>query len=371
MDANLQLSQAYVNLICNHPFFASVLLRLRRLPDPTCPTAWTDGRTLGYNPAFIARLTLPETIGVLAHEVCHVAALHPWRMQRRKRFPWNIACDHVVNHLVLEAGLKLPQGHVPPVGGKSAEELYVDQPDDGSGGDGDGCGAVREATAADGQSLTDAERELQEAETKIMVRQALNAAKRQGKLPAGLARLVEDVLEPKVPWREILARFIGANARHDYSWLQPNRRYTGGGILFPSLSTPSYGRVVMACDTSGSIDQAMLRDICSEVLGCLDVYQERGEAAELTVLWCDAQVYAQTVMDAADLNPQGGGGTSFAPVFDWLYAEGDTPAAVIYVTDGICNDFGRAPECPVLWILTQRNDAFAPPFGTITHVLHE
>ena len=393
-----KIDRAYTTLICHQPFFSCMLLRLERLMDPWIPTAGTDGKRLLWNPAFVNGLTQDELVGVLCHEVLHVASLHPWRRNRRDSRAWNIACDQVVNEIVLKAHFALPADRIPGVADKSAEELYKDPTDNGGKGgkgkgagatvtikgapgggppngqhqDPGGCGGVLDPSNADGSQLSEAERETQMAEAKIGVQQALNAAKQAGKLPAGMERLIDQLQEPRVPWREILSRFIDGQVKHDFSWLHPSRRYAGSGFMFPSMNSPGYGKVCFAGDTSGSIGQEELREIASEILGCLDTYAERGQEPELTVIWCDAEIAAvQEVTDAEDIKPAGGGGTSFAPVMQYLREQDMKPAALIYVTDGYCNDFGKEPDCPVLWILTRTNDSFKPPFGEVTCTLHD
>lgn len=370
-----ELQRAITSLIFNQPFFASILLRLERVRDEKCETMWTDGKRLGWSPKFVATLTHDELVGVLAHEVAHVAGLHPWRRGHRDPYAWNIACDQVVNQIVTEAGMRLPQKHIPPVAGKAAEELYQ-APPPGGGGQGaggqdpGGCGEVRVPTNDQGQQLSEAEMHTQEAEAKVMVAAAASQAKKMGKLPAGLERLVEQTLEPRVPWKEILSRFVDAHARTDYSFTRPNKRYAYAGFMLPSLWHHHIGNVIMAADTSGSIDQQMLQEVASEIIGCMELFAERGTAVELPVLWCDTKVYPQLVSEPEELKPKGGGGTAFSPVFAWVKKQGDAPAGLVYVTDGECNDFGPPPEYPVLWILTQRNDGFKPPFGEIAHIMN-
>jgi predicted metal-dependent peptidase len=393
----LKMDRAMTSIICSHPFYACILLNTPRVETLAVPTMGVDGKKLYWNPYFVQTLDQDEVIGVLAHEVGHIAALHPWRRMQRKPRAWNIACDKVVNNIVIESGLKLPKDHIPPVPGKSAEELYSDDPgsgkgkgkqnqkgsggnsagggqgqDDDEGDDFDpgGCGGVMDPTNDQGGALTQAEYDRSLEEAKVMVQQALNTAKKAGKLPAGLARLIDETLEPKIPWREILSRFIDSMSRNDYSWTIPNRKFMHSGIIFPSLRTPSFGRICMGCDTSGSIDQQQLKEICSEILGCLDVYAERGDVPELTVAWFDHAVYVQTVSDADELRPKGGGGTSFRVVFEWLEKETDMPRAIVMVTDGHCDDYGEAPPIPVLWVLTQANNHFKPPFGELACTLN-
>jgi len=403
-SAEIRLSQALTTLVLNHPFFATVAYRLKRVSDPTCETAWTDGEYFGYNPDYIESLSRDETVGLVTHEVGHVVSLHPFRQESRDDKEWNIACDKVVNHMVVdECGFTLPAGAIPGVGEKSAEELYVpprpgggggqadkQQPGGGGGGSKPGqkqsqgsgngsgkpsndpgrSGEVRTPKNPDGSALSEAQRQQRIEDTRVMVRQAITAGSRAGTMPAGLKRLVDNLVAAKVPWKEVLSRFVDQWTNSDYSWSQPNKRYLHSGFVLPSLRSEAYGQIVMGCDTSGSINQAQLKEVASEVLGALDAYVDQGEPRELTIAWFDTKVYTQTVLEAEDLKPQGGGGTSYRVVFDWLKTlEGQPPKAIIMVTDGHCQDWGDQPDIPVLWVLTQTNNGFKPPFGELTCTL--
>jgi predicted metal-dependent peptidase len=411
-SAETRLSRALTTLVFNHPFFATIAYRLKRVSDPTCETAWTDGEYLGYNPAYIESLSRDETVGLVTHEVGHVVSLHPLRMEGRDAKQWNIATDKVVNHMVVnECGFVLPEGSIPGVGGKSAEELYVPPTPGGGGGQGkqqqgagsgkksgqkpgqkpgqqespgqgDGkpqqsndpgrSGEVRAPKNPDGSQLSEAQRQQRIEDTRVMVRQAITAGMRAGTMPAGLKRLVDDLVAAKVPWKEILSRFVDQWTNSDYSWAQPNKRYLNSGFFLPSLRSEAYGQIVMGCDTSGSISQAQLKEVASEVLGALDAYVDQGEPRELTIAWFDTKVYPQTVLEAEELHPEGGGGTSFRVVFDWLKTlEGEPPKAIIMVTDGHSRDFGEQPDIPVLWVLTATNQSFKPPFGELTCTLDQ
>ncbi len=369
------LGRAYTTLICQQPFFTTVLLRLRKVVDHTQPTMWTDGISLGYNPDFVAKLTDDELLGVLVHEIMHVVGLHPFRRAARTPFRWNVACDMVVNHHVTINGFKLPQGCIPPVPDTTPEAEYEKlppeppQPSGGSGNDpgaGQGIGGVRDAPG------TQAERDAAEQEARITVRQAIQAAKAAGKLPAGMERYCEEALEPKVPWRDILSQVLDGWSRSDYSWTRPYSRYLQSGFILPSLHAPSYGSIVIGADTSGSICGVQLQEICSEVVGAVECYADRGQVPAITCAWFDHAVHPQPLEDVSmmmDLKPQGGGGTSFRVVFEWLNAQPEQPRACIMITDGYCNDWGPEPEVPVLWILTAPLPSFHPPFGTVTCVL--
>lgn len=415
-EADRRISEATASLICNHPFFAVVLLRLIRVVDDSAKTMWTDGTHLGYRPGFVLGLQRDQLVGVLAHETVHVVSLHPWRQGARNNRAWNVACDQVANAIVEDAAMVLPPGAIPSVRGKAAEELYVDPPpgggasqqrpsenagqqaaarQPGSGGPGSaeggtstpapqpdtdpvgpsddpgGCGEVRTPKRPDGGALSKAERERQMHNARVMIQQAVNAARRAGKLPAGLERLAEAALQPRVPWREILAQFLDSQARHDFSWTRPNRRCAGTDFILPNLWSPAYGKVVLGADTSSSVSKKQLRDVCTEILATLEAYVERGQPPELTIGWFDRKVYPQTVQCAAELNPVGGGGTSFRVVFEWVVTLPELPRALVMITDGECEDYGQEPEIPVLWILTQSNPRFHPPFGEVAFTIDE
>lgn len=125
--ADSKIIAARTSLILDQPFFGSLALRLKLQADATCKTAWVDGRTLGYNPAFIDSLNHDECVGLVAHEVEHVALGHPWRRGGREHKKWNIACDKSINSLLREAGFTLPDDVYYAEGdevGKSAEWIH-------------------------------------------------------------------------------------------------------------------------------------------------------------------------------------------------------------------------------------------------------
>lgn len=377
-DVQTLLARAMTSLITTEPFFASILLHLPRKEVTWCKTMATDGTQLVYNADFVRSLSRDELKGVLCHEVAHVAGLHPFRMGKRKLKAWNIACDAVVNAIVLDAEMTLPADRIPPIRDKSAEEIYRDlpegddgEPDEDGNTDPGGMGGVIAPRNAQGQPCSKAEMVEKEEVAKVMVAQAVNTAKRAGKMPRGMDRIVEEAKQSRVPWKELLSQFVDQFSKNDYSWRRINQRYVASGIVLATLHTPAIGKIIMANDMSGSVDVDMSKQICGELLGCMDMYTENGQDSELTVAWFDHDVYPQVVREATDLQPRGGGGTSFSVVFDWMREAGEYPLGVAVVTDGQCDDFGDPPECPVMWILTEPNRQFKPPFGSVAFTIDE
>jgi predicted metal-dependent peptidase len=373
-NAKERLTKARAGLILDAVFFGSLALRLKLIEDISIPTMATDGTVIRYSPKFVEGLFLEEVKGVLCHEVMHCALQHHTRRQGRDPVKWNMAGDYAINPTLKDSGFTLPSGHLdnPAYHGKSADEIYSLLPDDlecfdGLGGDPGGCGAVEDAKEEGGRALTEAELSEVEQEWKVAIIQAAQQAKACGKLPAGLERLLDDVLNPKVDWRTVLRQFVETSARSDYNWVLPNKRYIQQGIYLPCLKSDELGHVVVAVDTSGSISQQELNQFAGEMSSILEEYQD----AKITVLYCDSEIAGVEEFASDDLplqlHPKGGGGTDFSKVFLYVEEQGIEPVCLVYLTDLWCDSFGETPEYPVLWVATSDREVDVP-FGEIIRI---
>lgn len=369
-DISQQMIKARAQLVMQHPFFASIVLSIPIHEDKTCPTMWTDGRRMGYNPEWFNALATPEAVGVLAHEAMHVMSLHHVRRQGRDPKKWNVAADCVINDVLAQQGFSLPAGgmKLPGAAGKTTEEMYASLPDmppskggAGSGSDPGGLGEVRDA----GQSPADLKRA--EEETKVLVQQAANAAKMLGKLPAGFDRLIGEMMEAQVDWRDYMRDFAKQIAKDDYSWMRPNRRHISDGVYLPALYSEKVGEVCLFIDTSGSIGQKELDAFAGELNGVL----QQVSPSEVIVLYVDAKV-AHVERFKSDqwpvkLSPKGGGGTDFRPPFEWVRENmGNSPECAIYLTDLYGTFPDSAPEYPVLWLSTTKGQV--APWGETVYL---
>jgi predicted metal-dependent peptidase len=344
-------------------------------------TLATDGKQLVYNPEFINRFSLEEHIGLVAHEVMHLALAHHARRGHRDKERWNIAADLAVNPLLIDAGFTLPSGGcIPGEGtyadlpaGKSAEEYYALLPDE-SGGESEsqeegqnpcpdpgGCGGVMDPSDGSPAACKEAE-----AEAAVAVSQAQRVAQQRGELPGGIARLVQQVLQPMVDWRETLRAFVSRLARNDYSWAHPNRRFIHQGLYLPGLRSEELGDAVLAVDTSGSIDRATLDRFASEAEGILQAYD-----CTLTILYHDSRVQHVQTWRSTDgpltLEPKGGAGTDHHPVFEWVAEQGVDPACLVCLTDLASSFPTEPPAYPVLWA-TVGAGGMKAPFGVQVEV---
>ena len=185
-------------------------------------------------------------------------------------------------------------------------------------------------------------------QTKTRTAAAVAKSRNAGELPGDLERTIEGLNEAAVSWRDVLRRFIDDSARKDYSFSRPNRRHIGRGIILPGLVPDGLNRLVVAVDTSGSFDAECLEQAGAELQAAFD----EGGADRITVIYCDKTVQRVDDFEAGELlefHPKGGGGTSFAPVMDWIEENAADASAVIYITDLHCNDFGEEPAAPVIW----------------------
>ena len=414
-----KISKARAGLILDQPFFGSLALRLELKEDSTCKTVWTNGRVLGFNPEFIGGLTLDETKGVIAHDVMHLANCHHTRRRGRDPELWNKSGDYAINSILEESKMVLPACRLrdPALDGKSTEEIYSvlsDQPgdegepnkggtgdqgqdgspsgqggggqdpngqpsgdqgsdpgqngpsDQGAGGDPGGCGEIRDFPGEDGGPANSSELAQQEQEQKIAAVQAATQAKARGNLPAGIARMVQEIANPKLDWRTILRRFIEMSAKNDYTWSPPNRRFIHMGLFLPSLRSEELKEIVIAVDTSASIGQAELDQFAAELNGILEEFE-----TVATVIYCDAKIAGIEVFERETLPVKlqlvGGGGTDFRPPFKWIEENGATPTCLVYLTDLECSRFPAEPDFPVLWVSTEAGSR-VPPFGEVAEL---
>ena len=397
-EAMKRMIAVRTTLILDQPFWGTLALQLQLQEDATCETAWVDGQTLGFNPQFVNDLPRAQREALFAHEVGHCMLGHPWRRAGRDSPQWNEACDRALNPVLRDAKFILPDGAYfefdPTHKGKSAEWIFNRLPrplpgdgeqgkdgdngkpgnngqpgDDEQNGDEDddapSFGEVRDAPTS---SQEDDEEEIPtEEQWKQVVQQAAKLAAGQGKLPAGLARLAEQAVEPRVDWRSVLRRFVQETAHSDYSWTQPNTRYLVHGLYLPALRSREVGPLLVAIDTSGSIDNTLLAIFGAELQSIAEELQPR----RVHVMYCDARLQREDVFereDVIELHPQGGGGTDFRPVFEALPNLEEPPVCILYLTDLRGTFPLQAPELPVLWVTTQRDANRAVPFGEIVMV---
>ena len=383
------LIKARTVLLIGQPFFGCLALHLD-LVEKTEPgpfnTMAVDGQHMFYWPEFIHELTEPELSGVIAHEVMHCALQHMTRRNNRHPLIWNVAGDYVINSSLLKASITLPKCrlHDPQYDNMSTEEVYekikqdvekqLEQQGQGQGGgkkgkgqgqgnDLGGCGGVMDASGPGEKHKQDEVGREWEAN----VRMAVNVARRAnaGTVPGYLDRLVKQLQEPKVSWRDMTRQFIDQSMSKDYSWARPNRRYVSQGMVLPGFVPDALHHMIFVVDTSGSIDDRMLQAMVSEIGGALD----DGVADKITVLYADTKVQHvdEFVMgDMVHCKCHGGGGTAFADSFRWIGKHAPEAQCIVYLTDMLTSEWGEDLGIPTMWacyLPLAQLASINPPFG--------
>lgn len=395
MSPTNRLKKARIALLMDEPFFGSLMMQLKPVEDRKVPTFRTNGDKLWYNPDYMETLDDRQLRTVLAHEVLHPALLHPYRIGNRDLHQANVAADYAINNFLDDYNrAAVAKGQLAPFpwpmkdgkpnvmldhqyDGLSFEEIYARLKDQqgGNGGEqnqpsaGQNDGSSKDSAASspgefEAGPADDAKAQAEEARWKVAVKQAATMAKAQGRLPGGMDRIVDELLDPRATWKEILRNLLTSIAKDDYTWARPNTRYASGGCILPSLHSPRLGRIAVAIDTSGSIGHRQLTEFMSEVNAIL--FDCRPE--KMVIIQCDAKIHEWTEIDPFDevnFTLKGGGGTDFRPVFERLADEAEPPAALVYLTDLYGRFPAESPAYPVIWACNNDQQA---PFGETLNI---
>jgi len=402
------LRRAKVSLLQTDPFFACILMHLQAKPADAdkVPIMATDGQSLLYSPEAVLALKWDELRGVLAHETLHVALEHHLRLAGKDLSIGNRAADYVVNQVLVDSGFTLPEGALldPRFKGWTFEQVYAYLEKNRSAGGGGGSQQQQQqssggqSSAARGQQQQQQQQQQspsaspasqpqnqlqnqpeafgqvlpypgdkpeQEKERVRIAREiASNAARTAGRLPGGLARMVEEMRRAELDWRVILRQFLADNVPVDFTWSRPNKRLLSQDIYLPGVRKEGLRTIAFVIDTSGSIDKQTLDAMCAEISEC----HRELKPDSLLVVYCDADVqYVQDFgpTDELKFEPKGGGGTDFRPAFAFLEALPEPPRCAIYLTDMEGKFPSEPPAFPVLWVCTTNKVA---PFGETVYL---
>ena len=385
-----KLKKVKISLMRNPQFamWSGLMMVGKTRIDDNCPTAATNGRDEIYGREFVKKLDEKELAFVVLHECLHKAFRHltTWsKLYKEHPMLANAACDYVINLMLHdmdkdEKVLKFPTLNGKRIGlidekyrgmnAKQVFDLLKQQMQEGGTPDEDGQFDEHDWEGADG--LTDDEKKALEREVDQALRQGAMAAQRiKGSGAGGLDRSIEELLTPKVNWREQLREYVKSicKGRDASSWRRPNLRFLGSDIYMPTLISEKVGHLVIGIDTSGSIGSQELNEFLSEVKGIASEVNPD----KVDLLYWDGEVAGHETYDAATVEtiisstrPRGGGGTSPSCVSQYLEDKSIKPECVIMLTDGyVGSDWGGNWECPVLWTIVGGNSDVAPVGKTI------
>jgi len=404
------IRKARVSLYNSNPFFSYLTMYLRPVEcddewvkkNGEMPSMGVDVKgNLYYNPEFVNKLSDEERVGVLCHEVMHVALCHFDRAGSRDRNILNIAQDIVINDIIIENNFKLPElaiipsNHNVTIAGikikdtnkKSAEEVYNElirhakkvkvacicgncksKGKDSGKVEGsckgfdkhvypsqpDGTKTGTSGKNSKGKSIDgDGNDEIPNVDWKKALAEAAEYSKQRGNIPSGLDRWIKEVLYPKMPWREILYKYITREIPSDFTYMTQSKKSIATGIYMPNIYRETVD-VVVSVDTSGSISQEQLTEFMSEIIGIAKAFS----SIRMNVIICDCNVSEAievrngNIDKLMELKLTGGGGTSANPVVEYINENLPNTKIWVYLTDGF-TELSIPNPYHSLWVLTE------------------
>lgn len=375
-------------ILNRYGFYGLLLMHMRFGLDEKCPTAYTDGYRINFNPDFLDSLSKDETDFVLMHEIMHVVFKHCFRGRKTNPLLFNIACDIVVNSNILYSknmdlkSITLAKYgelmHLAPNKKEgylyTAEEVYEmlikEQMKKGGGG------RTNQNEPFDDHSHW--EEPDDDFTTEEWEKRIVNAAEAIGKrengcgnLPLGVERYIGTLKKATIDWRTLLNDFISLEVG-DYSFTPPDRRLDGP-FFMPDFNElveieDDPKEILFMVDTSGSMNTEQITQAYSEISGALEQFPS------LTgyLGFFDYEVYEpvefSSVEDVLSIMPKGGGGTNFFSIFKYVHKLEIKPKAIIILTDGYATFPKESVRegIPVIWIIN--NDEITPPWGEVARI---
>ncbi len=410
-----RLMLSRMRLLCNNGFYGLLLMHARMGIGDAYETAWVEeGERITFHPSFLVDLSDRELDYVMMHEILHIALDHLERMEGFDLQIYNKAADIVVDSNILQSCGGNPnsiclnnyggiQQHKAPDGTEgwmhSVEELYAmlyvveektekkGQAEQGSGwdvhlfeeesGDGDDDGNEDNKSEKDSASRKNARRQfwkacILQAIDAMSSRRILENSETWGGIPMFAQRYLDSLKKPQTDWRTVLNEFIQEEVV-DYSFLPPDRRFDDGDFFLPDFNEKDdrIEKILFMIDTSGSMSDESVTIVYSEVKGAIDQF---GGKLEGWLGFFDAEVVEPKSFANEEefriIRPQGGGGTSFRAVFQYVNEKmrNEDIVSIVILTDGYA-PYPMEKEAggiPVLWIIT--NEKVTPPWGKIARL---
>ena len=394
---------ARVGLLLRHPFFGNMATRLQiKSADDWLGTAAVDGRNLYFNTQFFNKMSNKEIEFVIAHEILHCVFDHLGRREDRNPKIYNIAADYIVNNLLVRDRIGTKPTFIDcyqdfKYDNWSSEAVYDDlyekAKEDGEEflkqlgemldehidweGDSEDSQDSEEGEGAGGDSK---ESKSQPKYSKDEIKQIKDEIKENmisavqtsgaGNVPGEVARMITELTEPKMNWREILRQQIQSTVKSDYTFMRPSRKGQMSGAVLPGMNFQDTIDLCISLDMSGSIGNAQAQDFLGEVQGIMDEYQDYN-----IKLWCfDTKVYNEQDYtahgdDLLDYEIMGGGGTEFMCNWEYMKEHDIQPKKFIMFTDGYAWDsWGDEDYCDTVFIIHSHHDKnLQAPFGQTAH----
>lgn len=370
-----RMTEARAALVRDNPFFGHLAMGLQLACAP-CETTCTDGKRLIFDSEFAEQLSVQELQFVTLHEVMHCVLEHCIRGRNLHSLLFNIACDIVVNSTILDMwGLDTfkvvgeEAMHLAPDGKEgriySAEEIYhmLLQKQ----------GKVPKVSSFDRHDLWQGicdKTQLRD-DWNGRIRNAIKACGDSAGMPQSIRKVVQELANrADLDWKQLLHDFLQFD-QHDYTFLPPDRRYGGSDLYLPAFNVDeddgSANDIWVCVDTSASISAEELATAMTEILDAMRQARLKGKISFFDSNITEPEPF-ESEAELKKITPNGGGGTSFQIIFDYLQERmyPEMPKAILIFTDGFARwpEEQDAMEVPVLWMISS-NGRDSAPWGRV------
>lgn len=356
IDIESRINRAKANLVVDQPYFGTIVSYFSSKQNDDIEKYKSTLGVFEYNDTYINSLSEDELSFVLTSVAMHQALSHELRRENRMPWLWELSKDYAINALLVNNGFEPPDSvnYDFRFDDMSAEAIYTileNEIDDNS----------------DVHHTKDIKYEPQKYEEEQYLEfedvsaQLLNRAKLIGDMPLGIDILVPRIKESKINWRDELYECIESAVKFDYSLLPPNKRFQYLGVALPSLSS-NVVKIVVAIDSSGSVDGSMLSAFLSEVESIMNSF----ENFEIDLIVADAKVHEHHIITPGDelsYTLKGGGGTNFENTFKYIDENIDDVTLLLYFTDGMGNSPKDEPNYECVWAMSENE--ISVPFGRV------
>lgn len=393
------------------PFFASLVVKahitvVKQGITTACITP--DGH-ITISEAFLSTLSSDKVAGLLIHEVMHPALQYFPRAKVRNKIVFsvspegvktpvalfNLAQDYFINHAANEAresffqasgNQQLNPFNLPEKGlynsafaGMSSEEIYdsmlkelEEEKQEGNGGGDSIEGEFSPDVDPNGrgdpkQGLSEKDLEEKWKNALIEAKQAHERYNHRGTIPSGILKLIEEILNPRVYWKDVVSRWAGEHGSRGFrTYMRPSRRSDAVGVILPSLRKSDISDICVILDTSGSMG-GRENELVSETIAIAEDLN-----LKLRVICIDSEIHFDgiDITSPEDIEFKGGGGSDLCPAFAKLQIEMYSGAVIVF-TDGY---IGVPPSQPstlkaVLWVLfAEHHDQQPAPWGEAVRI---
>jgi len=350
----LDFSPIKAKLLIDHPYFGTLSSGLEIVVNDNIESFTLQGNRFEYQEAYFQTLSEDQVVFSLANAALHTVLSHPLRRGNRSPWLWYTACEHAINTMLIDNDFIPPSKitYDPRFAGQYAEEIYEELLDT----------ITREDLNDKDQDLrrNDERDNLETAQTEIRAQNALQKAHEMGSLPEGLARLIPIVSQGVVNWREELRDRIGGYYVSDYAMMPPSKKLLYAGIYLPS-ATSRHLELAIAIDSSGSVDEVLLSQFIAEIESIVELFG----SYTIDLIVCDDRVRSHQRFsngESIEYLIEGGGGTDFSPVFEFINTQMTPPQLLVYFTDLDGKFPPYAPHYETLWITPKEGEV---PFGRV------